>query len=84
MNIRLRHQLQDLEAERSAMVPQDVLDRHLLKIDELNEKLTAKEAQHKQLIQRYSSLKSVIEEAFQKHRGGSSTRFAGISCYCCI
>lgn len=57
-------QLHDLESEQSSLISVDTVEKHLTRIQELQDLLKQKEEQHKGLIQRYSLLKNAIEKAF--------------------
>ena len=61
---RLRLQFQDLEAEQSNLVSSDMVEKHLSKIQELQDQMKLRDEQMKSLIQRYSLLKNAIETAF--------------------
>lgn len=61
---RLRLQLHDLEAEQSNLVSSEIVEKHLTKIQELQDTVKARDDQMKALIQRYSLLKNAIETAF--------------------
>lgn len=78
---RLRNQLQDMEHEQTGLVSSETVEKYQTKISELQQTLSTKEAMHRGLIQRYSLLKSVIEQSFVKitnhnakyaHRDGTS------------
>jgi chromosome segregation ATPase len=61
---RLRLQLHDLEAEQSNLVSSEMIEKHLAKIQDLQDTMKARDEQMKALIQRYSLLKNAIEAAF--------------------
>lgn len=61
---RLRLQLHDLEAEQSNLVSTEIVEKHLNKIQELQDQMKLRDEQMKNLIQRYSLLKNAIETAF--------------------
>jgi hypothetical protein len=46
---------------------QDIVDSHIEKIIELKGELSSINMVHKELIQRYSEMKNVIEVSYKKH-----------------
>jgi hypothetical protein len=75
---RLRLQLHDLEAEQSNLVSSDILEKHLAKLQDLQDTMKQRDEQMKTLIQRYSLLKNAIETAFAP-LGTKIGRGAGLS-----
>lgn len=77
---RLRLQLHDLEAEQSNLVSSEILEKHLAKMQDLQDTMKLRDEQMKSLIQRYSLLKNAIETAFAP-LGTKIGRGAGASCF---
>ncbi len=57
----MRNMLNDAESVQATLVGPEVVSKHLETIKALKVELTTKETIHKSLIDRYSTLKSVVE-----------------------
>ena len=77
MGCRLRLQLHDLESEQSSLISVDAVEKHLSRIQELQNQLKTKEDQLKNLIQRYSLLKNATEKAFVASNGDTPKGMLG-------
>lgn len=63
---RIRNMLNDAESVQATLVGPEVVMKHVDTIKALKTSLAAKDAVHKRLIDRYSTLKSAVEVAFEE------------------
>jgi hypothetical protein len=66
LGLRLRNMLNDAESVQATLVPPEVVMKHTEFIKMLKQELLAKDTVHKNLIDRYSTLKAVVEAAHSK------------------
>ena len=71
---RLRLQVHDMEANQSTLVSHDMLEKHVLKIQELRGQVIAKDSEHRNLIQRYALLKNAVEASCKDDKAQLSLR----------
>ena len=69
----IRHELQEMERKNAGMVSPENFEEHMRIAKEQREELHALQGTHKELIQRYTNLKGVIDTAFDKSISSSSS-----------